>query len=60
MKVFFYESEESEMERGRGLLRWSVVKGIVFSYEPHMSMCVFVCELLFYFIQVVGVFSFDI
>lgn len=27
---FFYESEESEMKRGRGLLRWSVVKGIDF------------------------------
>lgn len=42
----FYESEESEMKRGRGL-RWSVVKGIVFR-EPHMSVCV----MLFYFIQV--------
>lgn len=42
----FYESEQSEMKRGRGL-RWSVVKGIVFR-EPHMSVCV----MLYYFIQV--------
>lgn len=46
MRERFYESEESEMKRGRGL-RWSVVKGIVFR-EPHMNVCV----MLIYFIQV--------
>lgn len=49
------------MKLGRGLLRWSVVKGIDFFRMSRIWMCVCLCvNCYFTLFRCVGVFSFDI